>query len=178
MKDRPFQPKLPPGLVTPLDFFSLFITSSMLEQISEFTNTKAQKTERTAKQRPWIPTSGAEIGVFVGILLFMGLISINRTESHWDTHSDMHGNPEISQAMTLTRFDQIKRFLKLSDPNTDPEPKSPGYEKLWTAKLEPFSTLFQQACKQYLHPGRNVSVDEQLILFKGRSKHTYHEHTQ
>jgi len=58
VKDRPFQPKLPPGLVTPLDFFSLFITSFMLEQISKFTNTKAQKTERTAKQRPWIPTSG------------------------------------------------------------------------------------------------------------------------
>ncbi len=124
VKDRPFQPKLPPGLVTSLNFFSLFITSSMLEQISEFTNTKAQKTERTAKQRPWIPTSGAEIGVFVGILLFMDLISINRTESYWDTHSDRHGNPEIS------RFDQIKRFLKLSDPNTNPEPKSPGYEKL------------------------------------------------
>ena len=52
VEDRPFQAKLPPGLVTPLDFFSLFITSSMLEQISEFTNTKAQKRERTAKQRP------------------------------------------------------------------------------------------------------------------------------
>jgi len=77
-----------------------------------------------------------------------------------------------TSSLALTRFDQIKRFLKLSDPNTDPEPKSPGYEKLWTAKLEPFSTLFQQACKQYLHPGRNVSIDEQLILFKGRSKHT------
>ncbi len=171
VEDRPYRPKLPPGLVTPLDFFSLFITPSMLEQISEFTNTKAQKTERTAKQRWWIPTSGAEIGVFVGILLSMGLHSINRRESYWDTHSDMHGNPEIPQAMALTRFDQIKRFLKLSDPNTDPEPKIPGYEKLWTAKLKPFSTLFQQACKQYLHPGRNVSVDEQLILFKGRFKH-------
>jgi len=144
VEDRLSQPKLPPGLVTPLDFFSLFITSSRLERISEFTNTKAQKTERTAKQRLWIPTPDAEIGVFVGILRFMGLISINRTESYWDTHSDMHGNPEIPQAMALTRFDQIKRFLKLSDPNTDPEPKSPGYEKLWTAKLEPFSTLFSR----------------------------------
>jgi len=172
VEDRLSQPKLPSGLVTPLDFFSLFITSSMLEQISEFTNTKAQKAERTAKQRLWVPTSGAEIGVFMGILLSMGLISINRTKSYWDTHSDMHGNPEIPQAMSLNRFEQIKRFLKLSDPNTNPEPKSSGYEKLWTAKLKPFSTLFQQACKQYLHSGRNVSVDEQLILFKGRFKHT------
>ncbi len=130
VEDRPFQPKLPSGLVTPLDFFSLFITPSMLEQISDFTNTKAQKTGRTAKQRLWIPTSSAEIGVFVGILLSMDLISINRTKSYWDTHSDMHGNPEISQAMSLTRFDQIKRFLKLSDPNTNPELKSSGYEKL------------------------------------------------
>ncbi len=128
VEDRLSQPKLPSGLVTPLDFFSLFITSSMLEQISEFTNTKAQKAERTAKQRLWVPTSGAEIGVFMGILLSMGLISINRTKSYWDTHSDMHGNPEIPQAMSLNRFEQIKRFLKLSDPNTNPEPKSSGYE--------------------------------------------------
>jgi len=82
VEDRPYRPKLPPGLVIPLDFFSLFITPSMLEQISEFTNTKAQKTERTAKQRWWIPTSGAEIGVFVRILLFMGLHFINRRESY------------------------------------------------------------------------------------------------
>jgi len=60
----------------------------------------------------------------------MGLQSINRRESYWDTHSDMHGNLEISQAMALTRFDQIKRFLKLSDSNTDPEPQNPDYEKL------------------------------------------------
>ncbi len=49
VKDRPFQSKLPSGLATSLDFFSLFIRtiSSMLEQISEFTNTKAQKTENS-----------------------------------------------------------------------------------------------------------------------------------
>jgi hypothetical protein len=51
MKDRPYRPKLPSELVTLLNFFSLFIISFMLEQIFEFTNTKAQKTERTVKQR-------------------------------------------------------------------------------------------------------------------------------
>ena len=51
VNDRPFRPKLPSELVTSLNFFSLFITPSMLEQISEFMNTKTQKAERTAKQR-------------------------------------------------------------------------------------------------------------------------------
>ncbi len=60
----------------------------------------------------------------------MGLISINRTKSYWDTHSDVHGNSEIPQTMSLNRFEQIKRYLKLSDPNTNPEPKSSDYEKL------------------------------------------------
>ncbi len=40
--------------------------------------------------------------------------------------------------MALTRFDQIKRFMKLFDPNTNPEPKSSGYEKLWTANWNRF----------------------------------------
>ena len=31
---------------------------------------------------------------------------------------------------------------------------------------------FLTACMTHARPGRDVSVDEQLILFKGRSKHT------
>ncbi len=44
-----FQPTPREGVS--LASLSLFITSFMLERIFEFTNTKAQKTERTAKQR-------------------------------------------------------------------------------------------------------------------------------
>ncbi len=171
MKNRSYQFKLLSELVISLNFFSLFIISFMLEQIFKFMNMKTQKTKRTVKQRWWIFTSSVEIDVFVRILLFMNLQFINRRESYWDTHSDMHENFEISQTMTLTQFDQIKQFLKLFNSNSNSESQNSDYEKLWTAKLKSFSTLFQQICKQYLHSDWNMSVDEQLILFKNRFKH-------
>jgi len=133
VEDRLSQPKLPPGLVTPLDFFSLFITPFMLEQISEFTNTKAQKTERTAKQRLWVPTSGAEIGVFVGILLSMGLISINRTKSYWI---------QLTTSAYCTPCKAVKRFTSgagkgvkrkaLSEVTGNGQPKQPRQRTVQT----------------------------------------------
>ena len=50
----------------------------------------------------------------------------------------------------------------------DPPPGSND----WLAKIQPSFESFSQACASGIRPGRNVSIDEQLILFKGRSKHT------
>ncbi len=117
VEDRLSQPKLPPGLV----------------KISEFTNTKAQKTERTAKQRLWVPTSGAEIGVFVGILLSMGLISINRTKSYWI---------QLTTSAYCTPCKAVKRFTSgagkgvkrkaLSEVTGNGQPKQPRQRTVQT----------------------------------------------
>lgn len=41
----------------------------------------------------------------------------------------------------------------------------------WYTKLEPLYSNFIKASHAFQVPGWNVSVDEQLILFKGRSRH-------
>ena len=51
----------------------------------------------------------------------------------------------------------------MSDPLTGPDPKySTWYAKNWACSTS----------QRLLIPGRNVSVDEQLIQFKGRSRHS------
>lgn len=45
-------------------------------------------------------------------------------------------------------------------------------------KLEPFASDFQTASRQYYLPGTHVSIDEQLVLFKGRSKHIMQLHVK
>lgn len=70
--------------------------------------------------------------------------------------------------MSATRWHQIKRYLKISNPKTDLD--SAGMD--WYTKVEPLYTDFINASMRSFQPGRNVSVDEQLILFKGRSRHT------
>ena len=155
------------SIKTPLDFFKLFITSDMISMIFEHTNMKAEDSKITGKHRVWILTTSVDIEVFIGILLFMGLIRLRDTENYWDLHSDLHGDPEISQHMSLKRWQQIKRFFKLSNSRIEP-----NFLIHWICKLEPISTLFQQHCQRYIRPVRDVAVDEQLILFKGRSRHT------
>ncbi len=70
--------------------------------------------------------------------------------------------------MAATRWHQIKRYLKVSNPRTDLDSKGPN----WYTKIEPLYTDFVKASIASLKSGRNVSVDEQLILFKGQSRHT------
>ena len=43
----------------------------------------------------------------------------------------------------------------------------------WWKKLEPLATGFREASLEYYEPGSIISIDEQLIKFKGRSRHTY-----
>ena len=66
------------------------------------------------------------------------------------------------------RFQEIKGYLKLSDPQTDGDPKTTH----WVDKINPILSDFLKASRRHLTPGRDVSIDEQLIGFRGRSRHT------
>ena len=74
----------------------------------------------------------------------------------------------ILEAMALQRWHQLKRYLKVSNPTTDVDSFGPG----WYTKVESLYSDFIQSSRTYIIPGREVSVDEQLILFKGRSRHS------
>ena len=62
------------------------------------------------------------------------------------------------------------RFLKISNPDEDEIIDTRGPD--WWKKLEPLATDFRKVSKKYWIPGSHVSVEEQLILFRGRSCHT------
>lgn len=70
--------------------------------------------------------------------------------------------------MELKKWQQIKRYLHISNPDTDGD----SAESAWTDKIEPLLGDFLKASQKHLTPGRDVSFDELLELFKGRSKHT------
>lgn len=120
---------------------------------------------KKVKPRAWRETSGPEIGTFIGVLLLQGICKLPRTENYWITREDL--NP-IHSAMSLLRWQQIKRYLKISDPRSERDSKGPD----WYAKLEPIYSDFLKASQRYYLPGRDVSIDEQLVVFKGRSRHS------
>jgi hypothetical protein len=64
------------------------------------------------------------------------------------------------------RFGQVKRYFHVSPP-----PISDGLPR-WYTKLDPLSNLLRTKFKAYVILGQNVSFDEMMVPFAGRSKHT------
>ncbi|GES80728.1 hypothetical protein RCL_jg90.t1 [Rhizophagus clarus] len=71
---------------------------------------------------------------------------------------------KISTFMSLIRFEQIKRFIHISD-CTAPLP-------FWYSKVNPLATHIQTVSKSICVPSSNISVDEMIVRFSGRSIHT------
>ena len=70
--------------------------------------------------------------------------------------------------MSEVRFEEIKRYLKISNPQTEGDPKTTH----WIDKIKSILSNFLMASRRHLTPGRDVAIDEQLVGFRGRSRHT------
>jgi hypothetical protein len=112
-------------------------------------------------ERTWHDTSGADIGAYIGALMLMGVSPAACVEDYWATSADTPTYP-ISEEISRDRFEQISRYFKPSTKNDENE---------FYDKVEPLSTVFRDNCKKLVIPGSTVSIDENLILAKVRSKH-------
>ncbi len=86
--------------------------------------------------------------------------------------------------MTQDRFTQLQRFLHCSPEEEDSHhPTGDELERMtaaerretnqqWWRKMETTILIFRANCQSHWIPGKNVSVDEMMIKFYGRSKHT------
>jgi hypothetical protein len=106
----------------------------------------------------------------------MGVHISPSDEDYWQaTEEPIH---MLRRFMGLKRFQQIKRFFHVADP--DPEASVQEAMKLnlkpnqmWWYKLEPFASHLRAACLQYWEPSSAVSIDETMIRGFGRSHHTF-----
>ena len=158
---------------TPVDFFHLLVTDVMLESIVGQTNTFAEqyleKTNVSPKSRAnlWDNTVHdlAELKKFLSLVIVMGLIHFPAIEDYWIT-SWPFANTTFSPVLKRDRFTLLLRFLHLNN-NANYIPKGhPGHDPLF--KIRPFmEALINNFQKAYV-PGREISLDESMIGFKGR----------
>ncbi|RHZ72562.1 hypothetical protein Glove_242g165 [Diversispora epigaea] len=66
--------------------------------------------------------------------------------------------------MSLLRFEQIKHFIHISDCFIPP--------LYWYSKLDPLTNHIRKVSKSICIPSSNVSIDEMIAQFSGRSVHT------
>ena len=147
---------------SPVSIFNTFFDEAMLEIIVQNTNAYALSKD-AGSGRPWVTLVKKELLIFLSILIYLGLHSTNAIERLWnqDPKAPIH---QIAQKMTMKRFQQIKRFLHISELYTDHRP--------YYAKVEPLLSHIRDISKKLYIPSSNVSVDEMMIRFSGCSTHT------
>ena len=69
--------------------------------------------------------------------------------------------------ITFFRFEQIKRYFHISPPSI----LTPLSTARWHTKLEPLASLLHVKFQAYVVLEQNVSFNEMMVPFAGRSKH-------
>ena len=87
-------------------------------------------------------------------------------EDYWSQHP-LLGAPGISRGMPIRRFKALQSCLHLNDNTTARKRGEPGYDKLH--KIRPVMKSIRENCQRCYRLHREVSVDEAMVGFKGRS---------
>jgi hypothetical protein len=97
--------------------------------------------------------------IFIALLIYMSIVDTSNTISYWDKDGLTIHKP--IEYITLFRFQQIKQYFHVSALHTT----------YWHTKLEPLASLLRTKFQKYVVLGQNVSFDEMMVPFAGRSKH-------
>lgn len=174
MSDIPFtkQNKLlvePPENGEPYDYFRMLLDVDFLNQIVMETNRYAEEVflSSSALDRSriseWKELTVPELLCFIGVTLHMGTIKINRVQDYWKKHR-LFNLTCFSRHMSRDRYLIIMRCLHFSkNPEIgDPRPDDRLH------KIRPVLDFFNNKMEQIYYPGKNLSLDESMILWKGR----------
>jgi hypothetical protein len=74
--------------------------------------------------------------------------------------------PNFSRFMSLTRFEQLKRYLHLNDNAQRPADKGTREYRLW--HLLPLMNTLKETFKKYWRCGQHVTIDERTIPIRNR----------
>ena len=160
--------ELPPevNIESPYSLFALFFSDDLLALLSSNTNKYAKAKNAGQSGREWHETTISDIKIFLAILIYMGVHISPSDEDYWRTDEELIHIPR--RFIGLKRFQQIKRFFHVADP--DPEATVQEAIRLnlkpnqmWWYKLEPFASRLRAACLQYWKPSNAVSIDETMI---------------
>jgi hypothetical protein len=152
------------------EILELFLPECLLQRLCQWTNTRVEQEKEKLevdeaepwKVKNWKPCTLLEMKKFVGILLFMGIVKKPNIALYWST-DPFYYHPIFHEKLCLPkhRFQQILSWVRTYD-CTDCDETDP------LCKIRPFLVEVQRICKNSYKPRREISVDETLVLFKGR----------
>ena len=156
----------------PLALFDRFITEDMLKIACAQTNLYYHQWATTVAlansphQRPWTNLTVNELKTWIGILINNSLHPYPTMPLYWSA-DPLFGVDKVKKAMSLVRFEQIKRFFHLADSSHEPRRGTNDFDPLY--KVRPWLSALLSNSQEMFKPGQNVSIDEMDVSFKGRS---------
>ncbi|KAK1330540.1 hypothetical protein QTO34_010730 [Cnephaeus nilssonii] len=160
-------PQVPSGCATPIDFFQLFFTETLIKNITDETNEYARHkiSQKELSQRStwnnWKDVTIEEMKAFLGVILNMGVLNHPNLQSYWSMDFESH-IPFLRSVFKRERFLQIFWMLHLKN-----DQKSSKDLRTRTEKVNCLSYL-EMKCRERFCPGREIAVDEAVVGFKGK----------
>lgn len=143
---------------SPMNAFKIFINNEIVDILVRRTNEEAR---RRAEQ--WKNTNSDEIYTFLGLLILAGVYR-GKQEPIKQLWNKVEGRAIFGKSMSRDRFIAIRKYLRFDDRETRAERR--GQDKL--APIRQVIEIFTTKCKSSYKVGQNVTVDEQLVTFRGR----------
>ena len=159
------RPQLPVNMVPtgPYSIFKLFFTDGMLDELATHTNqyAKLYPPPPSPHARGWHPTTPKELLAYIAVIIYMGAYGVEDVTTFWDTKPENGRHSAIYDHISLCRWQQIDRFFHISKPTR-------AKESVFV-KTEPLYGHLRGKFQEYYQPGTNLSVDEAIQRFTGRS---------
>jgi hypothetical protein len=178
--------KINPLPKEPLELFQLFVPDSLIQSWIEYTNSWVAHLLENAvidnwntplsKQSRilgWEGISTATAYIWLGVLIYLGIHREISIKDHWKAPRLGEQRPlhSITKFMPLRKFELITRYFRTFDYTKLDVRDEGGLPKTFQA-AEEWSNHIQSVSIELYSPGTNLTVDECMIPFTGRSKET------
>ena len=154
----------------PLAYFELFFDETLINVIVQHTNLYAKQyldlqratLRKRSRAHNWTETNKKEIKVYLALLLLQGIVQKPVTNLFFSKKQSIL-TPFFPATMKRERFLLLSKFIHFNDNESYQGDLPHKLFKIWPV-LEHLKSKFSSV---YL-PERDVSVDESLMLWKGR----------
>ena len=138
-------------IASPIDFFRLYFTSEFATYIVDQSNLYRTQTNKSQQA----PMSADDRNCLLGFLFYSSAVPLPNKRDYWPSFSRQ---PVIADVITRDRIMYLLSILLFYDN---------AIEKHKFEKIEPILKYFNQQSKVIVEPEKNLSIDEQMIAYKG-----------
>ena len=155
-----------PIAASPLDVFTLFFSSDLMEEITNESNKYAKQVMGDEMFSKWNRMTVEELKAFLGFHILMAMNHLPSLDDYWRRDPLLHYAP-IADRITRDRYRELSRYLHFSDNDALVSRGSPGYDRL--GKVRPVINHLWKKFAELYQPHCEVAIDEAMIKFQGRS---------